>query len=125
MSRPSASPGRIGPQPANAWYLQITPNYHFTRDGDRLSRFAPDLLSGIKRLETNQAVHGQVVMWAHLLTERDLFDTGPRFLDFASLLEFPLEVGIDDDAWLKDEDLESRAALQAPAVDDRQVSFIL
>ena len=62
------------------WYLQITPNYHFTRDGERLSRFAPDLLSGIKRLETNQAVHGQVVMWAHLLTERDLFDTGPNFL---------------------------------------------
>jgi Domain of unknown function (DUF4365) len=108
-----------------AWYLQITPNYHFTRDGDRLSRFAPDLLSGIKRLETNQAVHGQVVMWAHLLTERDLFDTGPKFLDFVSLLEFPLEVGLDDDAWLKHEDLENLAALEGPATDDRQVSFIL
>lgn len=109
----------------NDWYLQVTPNYHFTRDGDRLSRFAPDLLSGIKRLETNQAVHGQVVMWAHLLTERDLFDTGSRFLDFASLLEFPLDAGLDDDAWLKDEDFENRAALQAPAVDDRQVSFLI
>jgi len=107
------------------WYLQITPNYHFTRDGERLSRFAPDLLSGIKRLETNQAVHGQVVMWAHLLTDRDLFDTGPRFLDFASMLEFELEVGLDDDAWLKHEDTEKTAALQAPAVDDRQESFIL
>ena len=107
------------------WYLQITPNYHFTRDGERLSRFAPDLLSGIKRLETNQAVHGQVVMWAHLLTDRDLFDMGPRFLDFASMLEFELEVGLDDDAWLKHEDTEKSAALQAPTVDDRQESFIL
>jgi hypothetical protein len=107
------------------WYLQITPNYHFTRDGERLSRFAPDLLSGIKRLETNQAVHGQVVMWAHLLTDRDLFDTGPRFLDFASMLEFEVEVGLDDDAWLKHEDTEKSAALRAPAVDDRQESFIL
>ena len=36
------------------WYLQITPNYHFTRDGDRLSRYAPDLVSGIKRLENGK-----------------------------------------------------------------------
>jgi hypothetical protein len=64
-------------------------------------------------------------MWAHLLTDRDLFDTGPRFLDFASMLEFELEVGLDDDAWLKHEDMEKSAALQAPAVDDRQESFIL
>jgi hypothetical protein len=107
------------------WYLQITPNYHFTRDGERLSRFAPDLLSGIKRLETNQAVHGQVVMWARLLTERDLFEVGPRFLDFGPLLAFQLEVGLDDDAWLKHEDLEKSADLQGPAVDDRQESFML
>jgi hypothetical protein len=107
------------------WYLQITPNYHFTRDGERLSRYAPDLLSGIKKLETNQAVHGQVVMWAHLLAERDLFDAGPRFLDFTSLLEFELEAGLDDEAWLKHEDTEKSLALESPATDDRQESLIL
>jgi hypothetical protein len=108
------------------WYLQITPTYHFTRDGERLSRYAPDLLSGIKRLETNQAVRGQVIMWAHLLTERSLFDMGPQFLDFGSLLDFELDVGLDDDAWLKHEDdPEKRAALEAPAIDDRQRSLIL
>ena len=108
------------------WYLQITPTYHFTRDGERLSRYAADLLSGIKRLETNQAVHGQVVMWAHLLTERSLFDTGPQFLDFSSLQDFELDVGLNDEAWLKHEDdPEKQAALQAPAIDDRQRSFIL
>jgi hypothetical protein len=108
------------------WYLQITPTYHFTRDGERISRFAPDLLSGIKRLETNQAVHGQVVMWAHLLTERSLFDTGPQFLHFGSPLDFHLDVGLDDDAWLKrEEDPEKRTALQAPAIDEPQGSFIL
>jgi hypothetical protein len=108
------------------WYLQITPSYHFTRDGERLSRYAADLLSGIKRLETNQAVHGQVVMWAHLLTERSLFDTGAQFLDFSSLQDFELDVGLNDEAWLKHEDdPEKQAALQAPAIDDRQRSFIL
>ena len=108
------------------WYLQITPSYHFTRDGDRLSRYAPDLLSGIKRLENNQAVHGQVVMWAHFLTERSLFDTGAQFLDFSSLQEFELDVGLNDEAWLKHEDdPEKQAAMQAPAIDDRQRSFLL
>jgi len=107
------------------WYLQITPTYHFTRDGERLSRYAPDLLSGIKRLENNQAVHGQVVMWAHILTARSLFDTGPEFLDFAALQRFDLDAGLDDDAWLKREDAEKRNALQLPTIDDRQQSFLL
>jgi uncharacterized protein DUF4365 len=109
----------------NGWHLQITPSYHFTRDGERISRFAPDLMSGIKRLETNQAVHGQVVMWAHLLTERGLFDTGPQFLDFGSLVDFELDVGIDDEAWLKHEDTDKYAALQEPLDDGRQQRLIL
>lgn len=107
------------------WYLQITPTYHFTRDGDRLSRYAPDLLSGIKRLENNQAVHGQVVMWAYLLTARSLFDSGPQFIDFSALQQFELGVGLDDDAWIKREDPEMQDALQGPDIDDRQVSFVL
>lgn len=106
------------------WYLQVTPNYHFTRDGERLSFYAPDLLSGIKRLENNQAVHGQVVMWAQILTERSLFDTGPQFLDFTSLLQFELDVGLNDNAWLKHEDKSKRAALEAPAVDIQQTLFL-
>jgi hypothetical protein len=108
-----------------SWYLQITPSYHFTRDGERLSRYAPDLMSGIKRLETNQAVQGQVIMWAHLLTERSLFDSEPQFLDFGSLAEFDLEAGLDDEAWLKHEDTDKGAALQESMIDDRQRSFIL
>jgi hypothetical protein len=107
------------------WYLQITPTYHFTRDGERLSRYAPDLLSGIKRLENNQAVHGQVVMWAHLLTGRSLFDSGPQFLDFAALQQFELGVGLDDDAWIKREDTDKQAALQEPDIEDQQGSFRL
>jgi len=102
------------------WFLQVTPNYHFTRDGERTSLFAANLLSGIKRLENNQAVHGQVVMWASVLTERSLFDVTPQFLDFISLLQFHLDVGLDDKAWLKREEKEKRAALEAPAPDERQ-----
>ena len=92
---------------AGTWYLQITPTYHFTRDGERLSRYAPELLSGIKRLENNQAVHGQVVMWAHVLISRSLFDVGPEFLDFAALQQFTLDAGLDDEAWLKRDETAS------------------
>ncbi len=122
--RHSAFEGRFV-QYAGTWFLQITPTYHFTRDGDRLSRYAPDLLSGIKRLENNQAVHGQVVMWAHILTARSLFDTGPEFLDFAALQQFHLDAGLDDDAWIKREDPEKYAALQEHTIDDRQQSLLI
>jgi hypothetical protein len=91
-------------QYGESWYLQITPTYHFTRDGERTSKYAADLMAGIKRLETNHAVHGQLIMWAHVLTERSLFDIEPQFLEFGSLIGFELDVGIDDEAWLKDED---------------------
>jgi hypothetical protein len=107
------------------WYLQVTPTYHFTRDGVTLSRFAPDLLSGIKRLEANQGVHGQVVMWAHLLTERSLFDSGSHFLNFSSLVDFSLDAGLDDDAWLKREDADKSSALRTLSVENLQESLIL
>ena len=106
------------------WYLQVTPNYHYTRDGERTSLYAPDLLSGIKRLENNQAVHGQVVMWASVLTERSLFDTGPKFIDFTDLLQFQLDVGLDDRSWLKHEETEKRTALEASATDTGQQSLL-
>jgi hypothetical protein len=64
-------------------------------------------------------------MWAHLLTERSLFDTGPKFLDFSSLVDFSLDAGLDDDAWLKHEDSDKSAALQTPSVEDLQESLIL
>ena len=45
-------------------------------------------------------------MWAHLLTSRSLFDSGPQFLDFDVLEKFDLDVGVDDDAWIKREDTD-------------------
>jgi hypothetical protein len=107
------------------WFLQVMPTYHFTRDGERLSRYAPDLLSGIKRLENNQAVHGQVVMWAHVLTGRSLFDTGTSFLEFDAPEQFELNAGLDDNAWLKHEDTEEIVTLRGRAVDERQQVLLL
>jgi hypothetical protein len=76
-------------------------------------------------IENNPAVHGQVIMWAHLLTERNLFDNDRRFVDFGSLAAFDLDVGVDDDAWLKSEDADRQGAMDRSAGEESQQNFIL
>jgi hypothetical protein len=91
----------------NNWYLEITRTYHFTRDGYNASIFREDQLTGIKQLERNPAVLGQVVMWAeHLKEKPDLFNRPYPFLVFGSLVQFEIEAGFEDNAWLKREEKE-------------------
>lgn len=90
-----------------SWYLEITPTYHFTKDGKRTHPFREDLLSGIKRIEANGAVIGQVIMWAEYLSRPPtLFQAGSNFLTFDRLVTQELECGIDDKNWLKREEGE-------------------
>jgi hypothetical protein len=87
------------------WYLEITPTYHFTRDGWRPSAFYEDNLTGIKQLETNQALLGQTVMWAEYLSrDGDLFEPKYPLLEFDELATFGLAAGIDEDAWRRDDE---------------------
>jgi uncharacterized protein DUF4365 len=97
------------------WFLEIVPTYRFTRDGHRPSLFADDLLKTIKRLEHNPAVLGQLFMWAHVLSTESapLFGERYPFLAFGKIETFPIEVGIEDDEWIKQEPADERAALQA------------
>jgi hypothetical protein len=101
------------------WYLQIEPTYRFTSDGYRQHPLHERFLAGIKRLEKNATVLGQVVMWAALLRGREegdesLFAESPYpHLHFGSLATFNLGVGIDDATWLPNED-----ATTAQAVDE-------
>lgn len=99
----------------SAWFLEITPTYFFTRDGYMRDRFEQEHLSGIKRLEKNSAVLGQLVMWAEFLitpAQGDLFISSYPFLGFDQLEEFEMGVGIDDKAWLHSEDDEAIAVLE-------------
>ncbi len=89
------------------WFLQITPTYRFTRDGWNDSRFSSDALSGIKRLENNQAVHGQVVMWGAVVQTENLFNQSNQ-LKFFPLLQFKVDSGFNDSDWLKREDAEKQ-----------------
>jgi hypothetical protein len=94
------------------WYVGINPTYHFTSDGYHDYRYAADRLSGIKRLETNQSVRGQVGMWkAFLVRDPDLLRKDPlRFEDVE-----PATVGfaIVDDLWRGNEDDEEKQRLES------------
>ncbi|MBD2302215.1 DUF4365 domain-containing protein [Nostoc sp. FACHB-190] len=98
------------------WFLEITPTYFFTRDGYTRDKFEQNHLSGIKRIEKNPAVFGQLIMWAEYLitpAQGDLFLQSYPFLQFFETLEkFEIEVGIDDEIWLRNEDDETTALLK-------------
>jgi|KBSSwiStaDraftv2_1062776.scaffolds.fasta_scaffold05159_3 hypothetical protein len=95
------------------WYLQVTPTYFFTVDGRTLHPFYESKLKGIKALERNSAVLGQVAMWADILGERrgDLFTSSYPHLRFGELVRLKLNAGVDDKAWLTtEEDAATKSA---------------
>lgn len=97
------------------WYLEIMPTYHFTSDGYRTFLFREDQLSGIKRLERNPAVLGQLVMWAEYLQDKpDLFNKPYLFLQFGELERLNIQAGLDDNSWLKKEEDEEVQTVQLP-----------
>ncbi len=103
------------------WYLEITPTYRFTSNGYLLSEYADEALKGIKQLERNQAVLGQVVMWANYLHRPpELFTLKYPFLEFGQLQSVSLNVGIDDASWLREEEgdlaKDSEADLDEPTL---------
>ena len=101
------------------WYLEINPTYHYTRDGRNLSLFYEEKLQGIKRLERNNAVFGQVHFWSQYLRPADnLFKMKYPFLTLGPLQHFELPVGINDKAWLPKEDADEAKALDAEEADD-------
>lgn len=90
----------------NRWCLALTPHYIYTTDGKTPYSRAEDLLSGIKRIEHQDAVLGQVVMWKYKLTHapsKELFtdhDVRPPLISFGELLRESCECGIDECKWL-------------------------
>lgn len=100
------------------WYLEITPTYYFTWDGQRLDSWYEDRLKGIKRLERHPGVLGQLMMWADYLSRpSDMFTPRYPFLEFGGLQQFDIDVGIDDEAWLKYESSEDADAFRSSLVE--------
>jgi hypothetical protein len=82
------------------WLCALTPTYHYTRDGHRESRYASELLSGIKRLDRNLAVYHQTRMWAAYLHSRNGEPSNRvAVLEYGTLVTCDADQGIDDAAW--------------------------
>lgn len=84
------------------WFVEITPTYHFTRDGYKPDTWGGDRLKAIKECENNAAVMGQFVMWRYFLLNHgaeDLYASGYPYLSFAPINELCLDVGVPDDLW--------------------------
>ena len=91
------------------WYCALTPDYFYSYDGKRESKYTASYLSGIKKLERNASVLGETRMWANFLRfEPTLLDDDDRILDFGHLEEFKVERGLSDADWRKD-DMSSSA----------------
>lgn len=83
------------------WFLEIVPTYLFTADGRQKYAYADTLLSGMKKLQRQSAVLGQVVMWKALLTsQQSMFDKSTRLLGFGDLLRVTIEKTLNDRDWL-------------------------
>jgi hypothetical protein len=99
------------------WYLEISPTYHYTRDGVEESRFRAENLAGMKRQEGHQAVANNVRFIAHYLTEHDLLRKEYAMLRFGKLLDGAVEFGIPEADWKNrsDPDEEPQAAGESDA----------
>ena len=88
------------------WYLEITPTYHFTSDGYERYKFRSELLQGIKRLDRNPAVLGQLLMWADYLSRstQSIFSSEYPFLDFGQLATVDINTSLPDDIWYNSEE---------------------
>lgn len=82
------------------WYLSIGPDYHFTRDGYEDLPWASDARSGIKRIERNAAVRGQVEFWGRFLSRQEnLFgDRADHPIRFGRLVRVETDHGFVDPA---------------------------
>lgn len=102
------------------WFLEINPTYVFTFDGYSESKYFADRLSTIKRLEKNDAVVGQVIMWSRFLTQGStLFKPEYKLLRFGKLLIFETDCPINDKIWLERRDPE----VEEISEDDNELGF--
>jgi hypothetical protein len=98
---------------AGQWFLEVTPTYHFTRDGQEPDRYREERLSTIKRIEKNAAVFASTLFWQRFIAgAEDLFRKGNEFISFAEALDFPVGFGVNDDEWKSQAEGEEKVDLE-------------
>ena len=107
---------------AGKWFVEVTPTYHFTRDGRQPDSWAGEHLKKIKELENNAAVMGQFVMWREFLVKHgagDLLTKRYPFLSFVAVDPLKLDVGVPDELWKSQEADPSSPLFEFVQAEDR------
>ena len=98
-------------------FVEVTPTYHFTRDGWQPDSWAGEHLKKIKEFENNAAVMGQFVMWRDFLVTHgagDLLTDRYPFLSFLAVDPLELDVGVPDGLWKSQEAYPSSPLFDYP-----------
>lgn len=88
------------------WFFEITPTYYFTHDGFKIHTYYETKLKGKKALDREVAVLSETIFWADVICRNEGGMYGKPILKFAPLWQNSLERGIDDELWLKKEDID-------------------
>ncbi len=103
----------------DVWFLAIRPEWFFSSDGYKKSRFADKNISWLKKHEWNKNVFTHLRFLVDFLTtepQDDLFDSIPPepypFLRFDSLVCLPDLPALPDNKWLFGESVEKRKRIE-------------
>ncbi|HEY7829750.1 MAG TPA: hypothetical protein VIC06_04205 [Solirubrobacteraceae bacterium] len=108
------------------WYLELTPSYHFTRDGHEPDFYAASHRSGIKRIERPSDFRRNVDTLARLLRGGvDLGGLTPdpdhQLLGFSELVQVRLDTG-EDELDEADDDVNEDEDEDEDEIDDRSAA---
>jgi hypothetical protein len=82
------------------WYLVVNPTWSFTNPGGyKESRFGPDYMSGIKRLENNNAVYNYFRFFGYYLSYYDLFTKDFPHLKIQAATSFQFSPKLEEKVW--------------------------
>lgn len=76
------------------WFISISPEYLFTKDGFDKYSWSSEWVSGIKRVETNRNVLSQILLISQFLSEETPLLKQRKILKFGSLLPVTSPVAI-------------------------------
>ena len=82
------------------WFLVVNPTWSFTNPyGYKTSRFEPNYMAGIKRLENNGSIYNYFRFFGYHLTYQDLFSKAYQYLTVRSPFTLNMAPGLDEKTW--------------------------
>jgi len=103
------------------WFLIINPTWSFTNPGGVFkSRFEDKYISGLKRMENNNAVYYQYRFFAYHLSFKDLFTTEYEYLMLKPFAPFEFAPSLDDSKWLPPKEFEAKSEFEEVLKNDKE-----